>query len=196
MRPLGIWTFPNAALHTREPIRGLKDLKGKKLVASNIIAAKVATALGATPVTLRPDEAYQAISRGTTDGALMPFTGMATFKIHEVAKFHLDAALGSDPAAVLINRQRYDRLPAAAKAAIDKHSGLLLSQQLGKATQGEWERGRGDVNDTVSTLTPDQERQWRTALEPIAREWGQSAPNGAKVQEAFRGEVAAFRAGK
>src|SRR4029453_7163400 len=91
---LGIWTFPNAALHTKEPVRGLEDLKGKKLVASNIIAAQVTTALGATPVRLRPHEAYQAISRGVTDGSLMPFTGMETFKLHEVAKYHLDAALG------------------------------------------------------------------------------------------------------
>ena len=191
---LGIWTFPNAALHTKEPVRALEDLKGKKLVASNIIAAKVATALGATPVTLRPDEAYQAISRGVTDGSLMPFTGMETFKLHEVAKYHLDAALGSDAAALIMNKQRYDGLPAPAKAAIDKHSGLLLSQKLGKATQAEWERGRSNVKDTVTTLTPDQERQWKSVLEPIAQEWTRTTPNGAKVLEAFRAEVAAARA--
>ena len=52
--------------------------------------------LGATPVTMRPDEVYQAVSRGVADGGLMPFNGMETFKIHEVAKLHLDVALGGD----------------------------------------------------------------------------------------------------
>jgi TRAP-type transport system periplasmic protein len=193
---LGIWTFPNSALHSREPIRTLDEVKGKKVVASNIIAAKVTTALGATPVTLRPDEAYQAISRGVTDASLMPFTGMATFKLQEVAKFHLDAALGSDAAALVMNKQRYDSLPAPAKAAIDKHSGLVLAQQLGKATQAEWERGRSLVQGSVTTLTPEQERQWKAALEPIAKEWAQTTPDGARVLQAFRGEITALRGGK
>jgi TRAP-type C4-dicarboxylate transport system substrate-binding protein len=77
VQPLGIWTFPNSAIHAKEPIRSMDDLKGKKIVASNLIAARIATALGATPVTLRPDEVYQAISRGTAEASLMPFTGHA-----------------------------------------------------------------------------------------------------------------------
>ena len=77
----------------------LDDFKGRKLIASNAIAAKIVTALGATPISFRPDEAYTAIQRGTTDGAVMPFTGMETFKVHEVTRHHLDAALGSDSGA-------------------------------------------------------------------------------------------------
>src|SRR5262249_31889402 len=34
VRPLGLWTFPNAAIHSREPMRALDDFKGKKLIAS------------------------------------------------------------------------------------------------------------------------------------------------------------------
>jgi TRAP-type transport system periplasmic protein len=190
---LGIWTFPNAALHSKEPIKTLDDVKGKKLVASNVIAAKIATALGATPVTFRPDEAYQAISRGITDGGLMPFTGMEVFKIHEVAKYHLDAALGSDSAILFMNKERYASLPPKAKEAIDKNSYLLLSRRLGEKTTAEWERARGVVKDTVSTLGAEQEAQWRKVLEPIAKEWAQTTPDGAKVLEAFRAEVAAAR---
>jgi TRAP-type transport system periplasmic protein len=193
VKPLGIWTFPNSAIHAREPIRSMDNLKGKKIVASNLTAAKIATALGATPVTLRPDEAYQAISRGTADAALMPFTGMLTFKVHEVAKHHLNAALGSDPAMLVMNRKSYDALPAKAKAAIDKHSGLALSRKLGEATQAEWQRALDIVKQATTTLTPDQERQWRAALAPIAEEWAKTSPDGAKVLAAFRAEVAALR---
>jgi TRAP-type C4-dicarboxylate transport system substrate-binding protein len=193
VRLLGIWTFPNSALHTKEPVRTLDDVKGKKLVASSAAAAKIATALGAIPVTLRPDEAYQAISRGTTEGVIMPFTGMEVFKIHEVAKYHLDAALGGDAAILFMNKQRYDSLPPQAKQAIDKHSYLALSQRLGEKTTNEWTRTRATVKDTVSTLDDAQEKQWRSVLEPVAKEWAQSTPDGAKVLEAFRAEVAAVR---
>jgi TRAP-type C4-dicarboxylate transport system substrate-binding protein len=190
---LGFWSFPNAALHTKEPVRSMGDLKGRKLTVQNPIAARMAVLLGATPVTMRPDEVYQAVSRGVADGSMMPFTGMQTFRIQEVAKLHLDVALGGDPAIVFMNKQRYDGLPAPAKAAIDKHSGEALSRLAGAATQAEWEQARNNVKAAVSTLSADQEQLWKAALAPVAAEWSQSTADGAKVLEAFRAEVAAMR---
>ncbi len=193
VRPLGLWTFPNAAIHSREPIKTLDDFRGKKIVASNAIAAKIVTALGATPISFRPDEAYTAIQRGTVDGAVMPFTGMETFKLHEVTRHHLDVALGSDPALLMINRKRYDALPAEAKAAIDKHSNAGLSAKFGLKTQEQWQKSRDVVRERVSTLTPEQEAEWKKRLAPIAAEWAQGVPDGAKVLETFRADVAAAR---
>ena len=194
VKPLGIWVFPNAALHSNKPVKTLDDVKGLKIIAGNLSAAKIATALGGTPVTFRPDQAYQAVSRGTVDAVLMPFTGMAVFKINEVTKYHLDAALGSDSAVLIMNKQRYDGLPAKAKAAIDKNSYLTLSQKLGEKTNAEWARTRNLVKDQVVELSDAEEAKWKRALEPIAKEWAQSTPDGAKVLAAFRSEVAAFRA--
>src|SRR3954463_642535 len=31
VKPLGIWTFPNAALNSKTPVKSLEDLKGKKI---------------------------------------------------------------------------------------------------------------------------------------------------------------------
>ena len=118
---LGTWSFPNAALHSSRPIANLADMKGKKFSVANPITGSIMVALGASPVTLRPDEAYQAISRGTIDGAVMPFTGMATFKLHEVAKAHLDAALGGDAAAMIMNKAKYDAMSPAQKKVVDDH---------------------------------------------------------------------------
>jgi TRAP-type C4-dicarboxylate transport system substrate-binding protein len=196
VKPLGIWVFPNAALHTKETVSKLEDVKGLKLVASNLVSAKIATALGGTPVTLGPQDSYQAISRGITDGALMPFTGMLVFKINEVTKHHLDEALGSDSATLFMNKQKYDSLPAKAKEAIDKNSYLGLSRKLGAATTAEWERCRNVVKDSVTRLTDAERERWRKTLEPIATEWAKTTPNGEKVLTAFRAEVAAERAAK
>ena len=193
VRPLGLWTFPNAAIHSRELIRTLDDFRGKKIIASNTIAGKIATALGATPISFRPDEAYTAIQRGTVDGGLMPFTGMETFKIHEVARHHLDVALGSDPALLMINRKRYDALPAKAKAAIDKHANAGLSKIFGEKTQAQWLKSRGVVQDRITKLTPEQEAEWKKRMAPIAEEWSKGVPDGARVLAAFRAEVSAAR---
>jgi TRAP-type transport system periplasmic protein len=193
VKPLALWTFPNAAIHSKEPIKTLDDFRGKKIVASNAIAAKIVTALGATPISFRPDEAYTAIQRGTVEGAVMPFTGMETFKLHEVTKHHLDVALGSDPALLMINRKRYDALPPQAKAAIDKHSNAGLAAKFGQKTQEQWQKSRDVVRDSTTTLSREQEAEWKKRLAPIAAEWAQGVPDGAKALEGFRAEVTANR---
>jgi TRAP-type C4-dicarboxylate transport system substrate-binding protein len=192
VRPLAIWTFPNSALHSKTPIKTLADLKGKKITTSNVIAGRMVVALGAAQVTFRPDETYQAISRGIADAALMPFTGMATFKINEVTKYHLDAALGSDSALLFISKKRYDSLPPQGKAAIDRYSYLQLSQKLGRLTDEQWAEKRALVKDTTTTLPAQEEARWKKQVAPIAAEWSKGTPNGDKVLQAFRTSVAAF----
>jgi TRAP-type C4-dicarboxylate transport system substrate-binding protein len=127
--------------------------------------------------------------------ALMPFTGVATFKIDDVAKHHLDAALGADSAVVFMNRAKYDSLPPQAKAAIDKHSYLPFSETLGKAADAEWARSRGTLKE-VSTLSDADEARWKQLVSPVAEQWARETPNGAKVLEAFRAEIRAFEASK
>ena len=59
-----------------------------------------------------PGEGTGGVTDFQRNRAVMPFTGMETFKLHEVTRHHLDVALGSDPALLMINRKRYDALPA------------------------------------------------------------------------------------
>jgi TRAP-type C4-dicarboxylate transport system substrate-binding protein len=193
VKPLGIWTFPNAALNSKTPVKSLEDLKGKKITTSNQIAGRTVGALGGASVTLRPDEVYQALSRGIADMALMPLTGVATFKIFEVTKHHVDAAMGADSAMVFMSRKRWESLPARAKAAIEKHSNLAFSERLGQAADGEWARSRAALQN-VTTLPPQEEAQWKKRVAPVAEQWTRETPNGAKVLEAFRAEIAAFEA--
>ena len=174
-------------------MRTLEDLKGSKITVSNLIAGRAVGALGAAAVTLRPDEVYQALSRGIADMALMPLTGVATFKIFEVARHQVDVAMGSDSAMVFMSRKRWESLPAQAKAAIEKHSYLAFSRRLGEAADGEWNRARGTLKD-IRALPAEEEARWKERVAPVAEQWARETPNGARVLEAFRAEIAAFEA--
>ncbi len=193
---IATWAFPNAAIHSQKPVNSVADLKGARLSINNAIIGGVAVALGATPVTLRPDEVYQALNRGTVDASIMPFTGMYTYKLYEVSKVHLDVPLGADAAALIMNKQKYESLPAQARAAIDKHSGREFSRKLGLATQAQWQVGHDTVKERLTRLSPEEEARWKAILAPIAQKWAESAPDGVKVLEAFRAEVEAVRNGK
>jgi len=193
VKPLGIWTFPNSAVNSRHPVKSLEDLKGRKVTVSNPIAGRTVALLGAGPVAMPPSDVYQALSRGLADMALMPFTGVATFKIDDVAKHHVDVALGADSAVVFMSRKKWDALPPQAKAAIDKYSYLPFSEALGKAADAEWARSRGSLKD-VTQLSDSEEARWKKLVEPVAQQWATETPDGAKVLEGFRAEVRAFEA--
>jgi TRAP-type C4-dicarboxylate transport system substrate-binding protein len=182
-------------VNSRDPVKSLDDLKGRKVTVSNPIAGRTVVALGAGPVAMAPSEVYQALSRGLADMALMPFTGVATFKIDDVAKHHVDVALGADSAIVFMNRRKWDSLPPQAKSAIDKYSYLPFSQTLGKAADAEWARSRRSLKD-VSELSDAEEARWKKLVEPVAQQWAKETPNGEKVLEAFRAEVAAVESRK
>ena len=193
VKPLAIWTFPNSALNSRNPVKNLDDLKGRKVTVSNPIAGRTVVALGAAPVAMAPSEVYQALSRGLADMALMPFTGVATFKIDDVAKHHVDVALGADSAVVFISRKKWDALPPEAKAAIDKYSYLPFSRTLGRVTDEEWARARHSMKE-VTVLSDEAEANWKKLLAPVAEQWARETPNGQKVLHAFRAEISAFEA--
>jgi TRAP-type C4-dicarboxylate transport system substrate-binding protein len=193
VKPLGIWTFPNAALNAKGPVKSLDDLKGRKITVSNAIAGRTVGALGAAAVSLRPDEVYQAMSRGIADMALMPLTGVATFKVYEVAPSSLDVAMGADSAMVFIGRKRWESLPAQARAAIEKHSYLAFSRKLGQVSDAEWNRSRGALKD-IQALPAAEEARWKALVAPVAEQWARETPNGAQVLQAFRAEISAFEA--
>lgn len=194
VKPLALFVFSNAAIHSKDPVRDLSDVRGKKITAGNAVTARIVAALGATPVTLRPDELYQALSRGTADASLINFNGMRAFKLNEVTKYHLDLPFGGDPALLFINKKKYDSLPPKAKAAVDKYSSLALTQKLGQAVDEDWSASRAMVKDSVIRPSPQEEERWRKALAPVADEWSRQTPNGAKVLAAFREEIKAFSA--
>ena len=181
VRPLGFWTFPNAAIHSREPIKTLDDFRGKKISPrtrspprSSPRSAPRRSASGPTRP-IPPSSAALSTARLCRSPAWRPSSCTRS------TRHHLDVALGSDPALLIINRKRYDALPAKAKAAIDKHSNANLSAKFGLKTQEQWQKSRDVVRERVSTLTPEQEAEWKKRLAPIAAEWAQGVPDGAKV---------------
>ena len=63
--PIAIWVFANAALHSREVIKTVEEVKGKRISAGNSATGKIIATLGGTPMPFRPDELYQVLQRGT-----------------------------------------------------------------------------------------------------------------------------------
>ena len=196
VKPLAIWTFPNAALHTKKKITSLADLKGMRIATSNVSTSQIVKLLGAVPVTFTPPDTYETIRRGIAGGALMPFTGMRIFKINEVTSHHLDEPLGAATALMFINKKKYDSLPPEAKAALDKYSYLPLSEITGKATDAYWNSARAMVAKSTNELSPEQEKKWEEVTKPVIADWVKKTPDGAKLLKLFQDGIKDYRSGK
>ncbi len=198
---LALFTFPQAVLHSKKkPIWTLEDIKGHKMRSGGRLMSRIVTALGASPVTLRPTEIYQSTSRGVVDSIVLQWTGFNAFKIIEVTKYHMDAPLGASSAMVFMNKDAYAGLSGKARQAVDKNAGVPFVKWIGdhldgvmNATRAKTKKTKGHV---VRTITPAEKKRWVTRLKPIAATWVKVAPDGVRVLKAFKAEVANIRAGK
>ena len=96
-------------------VRGRPDtlayFKGKK-IRSIPLYDPILQALGATPVTTSPAEAYTAMERGVVDGLGWPDIGLLDFKFYEQAKYIMAPTFYSLRTVTLLNPNSYKRLPA------------------------------------------------------------------------------------
>ena len=76
---------------SKEPITKLEDFKGKRIRASGVSQATWVVALGGAPVSIDAGEVYQALQRGTIDGAISGPSSFETRKWYEVVKYGTDS---------------------------------------------------------------------------------------------------------
>jgi TRAP-type C4-dicarboxylate transport system substrate-binding protein len=88
-----------------------------------------------------------------------------------------------------MNKEAYAKLPAKAKAAVDKVAGEGFSGHMGTTTDKMDEEGKKRVEampgHVFYTLDPKEEPAWKERTKPIVDKWVKSTPNGAAVLAAY-----------
>ncbi len=111
---------------------------------------------------------------------MVPWEGVPATKIHEIAKYHLDAPKGSPRFSNTIfvfgmNQAKYDSLPPNLKKVIDNNSGLATSAWAGAtgfdAIVEPFSKLARDRGNTISTLSPTELDRWVKASENVDDEW-------------------------
>lgn len=137
VKPLLVHVHTGNALHlTAGCIDGVNGLAGKKLRTPSRTGGWMISSWGAEPVGMPVPALPQALSKGTIDGALIPFEIVPPFKVHELTKCSItgpnDARFGTSVFLFAMNKKRYEALPADLKAIIDKNSGAAIAEMAGK----------------------------------------------------------------
>ena len=117
---------------SKPPIRTIEDFKGMKVRYAGANWKAIIDKLGAVGLPVPPTEAQDAMAKGIVDAATFPYEGAASFDLGTVAKYALEPGVSSATFAVVMNKAKYDSLPADLKALIDKTTGPARAESFGK----------------------------------------------------------------
>jgi TRAP-type C4-dicarboxylate transport system substrate-binding protein len=148
----GIWT--------KNRVRSIADLKGKKIVAVGE-GARVLNALGVTPVAIITSEIYQAIEKGTADGGVANPGWAGDYKLPEVAPYYFELTLGAmGDMFTAINKKSWERLPPdIQKMFIDLREEAIIAGR--NMYQGNAERNlKGWVSKGTATVSKPSAADW------------------------------------
>ena len=173
--PLVFHTTAPSHIHTAgREVRTLEDLKALKIRAPSRISAQMLEALGAVPIGMPVPRVYEALSRGVVEGALIPWTIMRPFRLHEVTQYHTEVSFSCALFVMTMNKARYDGLPADVRTVIDETTGVELARRLGRLWQDDEQPGRAIAVERGHSIIPlpEAERErWRTVLQPVTDGW-------------------------
>jgi len=198
---LGLFSIPPQSLQTTFPVKTLDDLKGRKIRAAGPFQSASLEVLGATPVSgITVAQVAESVSRGVIDGTLSDWNGMYAFRLVGVTKHHFEVPLGTAAAGVVMNKEVYDALPANARAAIDKHSGLVLSRKHGVEFDARYteniERTKKDSSHSFVFPSAADRRAIAARLKPVTEKWIKENPEGQKRYNALVAIVEDIRKGR
>jgi TRAP-type transport system periplasmic protein len=167
-------------IHTVEkPVKSVADMKGLKVRAPTRVVTKLLASLGATPVGMPLPGIPDALSKGTIQGAVIPWEVVPSVKVQELTKFHAEfdpagGALYTTTFVMAMNKAKYNSLPADLKKIIDNNSGMATSGWLGKTQAAGDATGRKTASDrgnTIFTVGKEEAQQFRRASRLVEVEW-------------------------
>jgi hypothetical protein len=111
-------------------IKGLADLKGKRIRTSSATTADLVRGLGGTPVSTPGSEMVTALQRGVVDCAITGVLAGNTLKLHEVTTHLYPLVVGWAAWLRVANSRTWDSADPAVKQWLQKATDTIYSQRV------------------------------------------------------------------
>lgn len=174
---LGTWVHGPGMIHSSDPVETPSDLDGMKVRGGGRSVNALLTELGATPVGMPVPAVPEGLSKGVIDGTTIPWEVTGALKVPELVENHTEftgKALYTLTFVLAMNKEKYESLSDAQKAAIDANSGLEFSVFAGgvqEDSDGPAREFALDNGNNVITLDEDQTAEWRRLAQPVYDKW-------------------------
>lgn len=178
------------------------DIKGMKIRPAHATMAAFVTQLGGTNVQAGAPEVREVLEKGVADAVTFPWGSIPLFGIDKVVKFHMDVPLYATTFVWVMNKAKYDGLPAGQKKAVDANCDNAAALRFA----GEWAdfeaAGKPKLVATpgreVYKISAEQTTAWRKAAEPLAAKWAEGVKkanvDSAAAMKELQASLAKFKA--
>ncbi len=190
-------------IHARERmVRSPADLRGMRVRGPTRQVTRLLAALGATPVGMPMPQLPEAFTRGMIDAAVISWEIVPAIRLQELVRHHTEFPDGSPSLytttfVMVMNKRRYDGLPADLKRVIDANSGMATSAWLGRTQEEGSTQGRQtaiDRGNQLHTLSTAAVEEFVRLSAPVADEWiaefARHGANGRQLLDAARQLIA------
>ncbi len=171
---IAMFTTEPGYIQSRSPVRNTADLAGMKLRAAGT-GVPVLKALGAAPVGMPMPEVPQAVQTRVIDGTMTSREVLKDFRLAEQLKYVTDYPTVVVTFAAVMDRKRWDALPADVKKVIDE-----LAEEMPTWTGHYHDRenvdaalawAKKDHKLEVLAISPQEKAAWDAKLAPMVDEW-------------------------
>jgi TRAP-type C4-dicarboxylate transport system substrate-binding protein len=157
------------------------------------VAIQSIKALGATPVSNPPPEAYSALERGIVEGCWIPLGMVNAFKLHEVLNYFTVCSTQCGIGAVMMNLDTWNSLPPDIQQIFDELSPWaqqLYTERSNAEDEATLARVK-ELGKTVIYLSPEERAKFAAVTKPVVENWmkemdARGLPGTAIVEEARR----------
>jgi TRAP-type C4-dicarboxylate transport system substrate-binding protein len=188
---LALFVHNPGLIHTASKrVVNLSDLKGLRLRSPNRTVSAALEHVGAVPAVLQVNEVMDAVKAGKIEGIVTNW-GNPLQGFNDHMKFHTDTQFYTSAFFIVMNRGRYETLPAEAKKAVDSICCEAWVAKFGPL----WDKWDGPVREAAKgpgheVIVPDAATmaQWREGLRPVSERYldelpGKGFPNARAAYE-------------
>ena len=194
---VGLWGTAPYSIHTNFPVNSIADLRGKTIRASSKNESAALRAFGAVPIGMPVTEIPEAISRGTISGTTSHLSPFFDFGLDRVTNNHFFIGLGVVPLCVLMNKKKFDALPASSRAVIEGNAGDKLTkvwiESITAYNASNLEKLKSNPKNKVVFPSQAELDEAQRLLAPVRNEWVAASPRHEELKAALDAELAKVR---
>lgn len=167
---LFLFTTGPGYIHTRgQDVQVPADLAGMRIRRPTAVVGDMLSAMSAQPVGMPAPDIYTSMQRGVIDGVSLPWEGMETFRLNELATHHTQVPFYTLIFVATMSQNTYDSLTPEQQQVIDDNSGMQWSSKAGEVFAAMDAQGKQEAQDSGHTIhvvdNPLEDADWQAPLE-------------------------------
>jgi TRAP-type transport system periplasmic protein len=176
-----------SSIVSRDPIRHLSDIKGKKLrVLAADMQQEMLKRLGASPIAMTLGDVLPAIQQGAIDGAVLAVTVDATMHYYDAAKYITETGQPFIFSMAFLSKKWFDGLPKDLQTILTTDAGKAAAEvNPWAANFYEKESQLWKQHGEIIKLPASEQAEMMTTLETVGQDVVKRRPNLAQAYSVF-----------